>query len=84
MRNPIPTSILPYAHHEKGHAASPCPPRTPPRQSVRPSTTRGIPGMEWVDLPYGKHNEMIEEMYGEGKTRVPWSDDRRQTGPRFE
>jgi glutathione S-transferase len=26
---------------------------------------------EWVDLPYGKHNEMIEEMYGEGKTRVP-------------
>jgi glutathione S-transferase len=26
---------------------------------------------EWVDLPYGKHNEMIEELYGEGKTRVP-------------
>lgn len=26
---------------------------------------------EWVDLPYGEHIGMMEEMYGEGKTRVP-------------
>ena len=26
---------------------------------------------EWVNLDYGKHNEQIAELYGEGKTRVP-------------
>lgn len=26
---------------------------------------------EWVNLDFGKHNEQITELYGEGKTRVP-------------
>ncbi|MBN8868344.1 MAG: glutathione S-transferase [Solirubrobacterales bacterium] len=26
---------------------------------------------EWVNLDFGKHNEQIAELYGEGKTRVP-------------